>query len=326
MGARPHAEFFIIVMQHSTAASIFGGAFAQVINRLLHLVERHQVTQLFKNGKYLDCLSFRLRHVIPIQVLWTQPGTQEVGVIQRRVFHTGLGEHCGQVRFPHTLRQPEPFGHTAERPLTKLLHAQNLTSGISFGDGAQHGFIIPAAHDFHLSRFHQRCKPFQKFRRVDFKPVKQRPGKMQRHPHRRILLQHVQERPVGLMVRLLKNKIKITHRLMGMTAKYKIYAFQRKISLWKHTSEDSAIVPSFQAPIVYNLYTPFPLLHHKSTTKSLYRHRHRHRHRYRYPNRNRNRNRHTPLVIPVFPRRGTSKKKDRNPRNRQFIPSRLIFP
>jgi len=145
-------------------------------------------------------------------------------VVQDRVLNPGRGQDARHMGLPHPFGQPHAARRRAEMLFAERIHPDDLPDSIAFGHGAQEGLVVPAPHDLDLSPLRKAGKPAHKLRFMSEEPVPKRPRVVQHDPYRRIALEHVDERQIGLPVGIGEDVFKVAHGLMRMTAENQIDA------------------------------------------------------------------------------------------------------
>ena len=220
---RPTAEFFTIIGKHKEARPPFTAALLEVSDGIAGLLERDQVAQPFIDREDIEGITFFFGAVVMIPVCVT--GIMKMAVVHRQVLDPSLADGTRQMRLPDPLGEPHPPRLYAEKLLQPGAHHLDLADLVFIGDRRQDRFVVGAAEDLYPAGFDKRLQPPDEIGFLFDDPVQQAAGVMQRHLDRGKTLQNCDKGLVTPCEIILKDLIKIPHRLVIVQRKGEVDPF-----------------------------------------------------------------------------------------------------
>ena len=126
----------------------------------------------------------------------------------------GGDQVAGEALFPDALGNPHPADLGAEPVFQPFGEGANLADPIARRNHRQDRLVKRPADDLDPPRGDMAGQPIEIFRMMRVEPFHQRAAGVQRDPHVRILLEHIEKRPIAVLIGLLENAVEIADRLM----------------------------------------------------------------------------------------------------------------
>ena len=219
----PNAELFSVIGHDRKPAPLRRTESRQKLNRLFGPVKGDQIPEPLAPGKDAEDAVLFLGEVIAVELVVAEPGHLEVKVIDHHVVDARRGNGLRQVRLPDPFREPQAPGIVSQRPANVVRKHPDLAGLIVIGQHREDRLIEPAGQDFRPAFGHELLKHIDEIRMVPLEKMVENARVVQRDLDLRMLLQNLDERKVGFLVRFFRNKIEIPDRLMIMDRKDELY-------------------------------------------------------------------------------------------------------
>ena len=219
---RPDSELLAVVGKNHQRRTVLFGPAGQKVQCFLNRTERNGVAQPLGDGENVDRESRLFCEKIAVQLLFAQPRVFEVGVVDHHVLHTGLAQWSGQVRLPHTFRQPQSARRHAEVRPDVVGQFADLSQLVAVRNNGKNRLVEAPGHHLDLPSFHESTQPIEKVGMVSLDPLQQDPGVVLCYTDPRVLFESFQEGQVSSLVGILENEVEIPHGLVIVNADGKV--------------------------------------------------------------------------------------------------------
>ena len=214
--ARPAAELLAVVdhrHRRQPAAPL-----AEVLDRLVDVGERDEVTQALVDREHAERLALLLGEVVPAEVLGLEAGQREVAIVDEDVLDARLVERARQVRLPHALGQPHAARPHTELGLEELAQALDLPALVGVGQDRQDGLVEATGEELDPAAGDDLPEQVEGRAGLGPQPVQEAARAVHRHSDLRPGLQAREERMVGPLGRLAEDAVEVSDRLMVVNA------------------------------------------------------------------------------------------------------------
>ncbi len=155
-----------------------------------------------------------LGQVVAEQVVVREAGAVEVEVVEEDVFDAGLGQVGGERLLPDPLGEPGAADVGTEVFLEILGIRADLPDPVAAGDHRQDRLIEPAAEDLDPTGFDHRPQSPHVPRLMLDEPLQERPRGVEDEGDLRVVLHHVEERPVAEAICLVEHAVEVADGLV----------------------------------------------------------------------------------------------------------------